>query len=70
MKMPLVRIELRRGKSPAYKKTIGDAVYPAMTDTFGAPAAIAKSPSPGFAPCGAQPPSPTTGEAKRVHGNA
>jgi len=32
-------------------------------------AAIANSPSPGFAPCGAQPPSPTRGEGKRAHGD-
>src|SRR5581483_1850237 len=30
---------------------------------------LANSPSPGFAPSGAQPPSPTRGEGKRVHGN-
>ncbi len=35
--MPLVRIDLRRGKSPAYKKAICDGIYRAMTDTFGVP---------------------------------
>jgi phenylpyruvate tautomerase PptA (4-oxalocrotonate tautomerase family) len=35
--MPLVRIDLRRGKSAAYKKAICDNVYRAMTDTFGVP---------------------------------
>ena len=35
--MPLVRIDLRRGKSPAYRKAICDGVYLAMTETFGVP---------------------------------
>jgi phenylpyruvate tautomerase PptA (4-oxalocrotonate tautomerase family) len=35
--MPLVRIDLRRGKSPAYRKAICDGVYRAMTETFGVP---------------------------------
>jgi 4-oxalocrotonate tautomerase len=35
--MPLVRIDLRRGKSPAYRKAICDSVYRAMTETFGVP---------------------------------
>jgi len=35
--MPLVRIDLRRGKSAAYKKAICDAVYRAMTETFTVP---------------------------------
>jgi phenylpyruvate tautomerase PptA (4-oxalocrotonate tautomerase family) len=35
--MPLVRIELRRGKSSAYKKAICDGIYRAMIDTFAVP---------------------------------
>ena len=35
--MPLVRIDLRRGKSAAYKKAICDGVYRAMTETFTVP---------------------------------
>jgi phenylpyruvate tautomerase PptA (4-oxalocrotonate tautomerase family) len=35
--MPLVRIDLRRGKSPGYRKAICDSVYRAMTETFGVP---------------------------------
>jgi 4-oxalocrotonate tautomerase len=35
--MPLVRIDLRRGKSPTYKKAVCDGIYRAMTDTFGVP---------------------------------
>jgi len=35
--MPLMRIDLRRGKSPAYKKAICDAIYKAMTETFNVP---------------------------------
>jgi 4-oxalocrotonate tautomerase len=35
--MPLVRIDLRRGKSPAYKKAICDGIYRAMTEAFGVP---------------------------------
>ena len=35
--MPLVRIDLRRGKPPAYRKAICDGIYRAMTDTFGVP---------------------------------
>jgi len=35
--MPLVRIDLRKGKSAAYKKAIGDAVYRAMRETFVVP---------------------------------
>ncbi len=35
--MPLVRIDLRKGKSAAYKKAIGDAVYHAMRETFVVP---------------------------------
>jgi 4-oxalocrotonate tautomerase len=35
--MPLVRIDLRRGKPAAYKKAICDSVYRAMMDTFGVP---------------------------------
>jgi len=35
--MPLVRIDLRRGKSAAYKGAICDGVYRAMTETFTVP---------------------------------
>ena len=35
--MPLVRIDLRRGKSPAYRKALCDAVYQAMRETFNVP---------------------------------
>ncbi len=35
--MPLVRIDLRRGKSPAYKKAISDAVYRALREIFTVP---------------------------------
>jgi phenylpyruvate tautomerase PptA (4-oxalocrotonate tautomerase family) len=35
--MPLVRIDLRRGKSPAYKKAICDGIYGAMRETFSVP---------------------------------
>jgi 4-oxalocrotonate tautomerase len=35
--MPLVRIDLRRGKSPAYKKAICDGVYRALRETFNVP---------------------------------
>ena len=35
--MPLMRIDLRRGKSPAYKKAICDAIYKAMTEAFNVP---------------------------------
>ena len=35
--MPLVRIDLRKGKSAAYKKAIGDAMYRAMRETFTVP---------------------------------
>ena len=35
--MPLVRIDLLRGKSPAYRKAICDGIYRAMTETFGVP---------------------------------
>jgi phenylpyruvate tautomerase PptA (4-oxalocrotonate tautomerase family) len=35
--MPLVRIDLRRGKSAAYRKSICDGIYRAMTETFGVP---------------------------------
>ncbi len=89
--MPLVRIDLRRGKPQAYGNAICDGVYRALRATSNVPdedrfmivdilarpqsvlehvsAAIANSPSPGFAPYGAQPPSPTRGEGKRTHGN-
>ncbi len=35
--MPLVRIDLRRGKPPAYKKAICDGIYRALTETFNVP---------------------------------
>ena len=35
--MPLVRIDLRRGKSPAYKKAICDGIYRALRETFNVP---------------------------------
>jgi 4-oxalocrotonate tautomerase len=35
--MPLVRIDLRRGRSPAYRKAIGEGVYRAMRETFNVP---------------------------------
>jgi 4-oxalocrotonate tautomerase len=35
--MPLVRIDLRRGKPAAYKKAICDAVYRALRETFTVP---------------------------------
>ena len=35
--MPLVRISLRRGKSPAYLAAIRDGIYAAMYETFDVP---------------------------------
>jgi len=35
--VPLVRIDLRKGKTAAYKKAIGDAIYRAMRETFTVP---------------------------------
>ncbi len=35
--MPLVRIDLRRGKSPDYRRAIADGVYQAMRETFDVP---------------------------------
>jgi 4-oxalocrotonate tautomerase len=35
--MPLVRIDLRRGKSAAYKKMISDGVYQALREIFTVP---------------------------------
>jgi 4-oxalocrotonate tautomerase len=35
--MPLARIDLRRGKSPAYRKAICDGVYRALRKTFEVP---------------------------------
>jgi 4-oxalocrotonate tautomerase len=35
--MPLVRIDLRRGKPPAYRKAIADGLYRAMRETFNVP---------------------------------
>jgi 4-oxalocrotonate tautomerase len=36
--MPLVRIDLREGKSPEYRAEIGDIVYGALVDVVGVPA--------------------------------
>jgi phenylpyruvate tautomerase PptA (4-oxalocrotonate tautomerase family) len=35
--MPLVRIDLRQGKSPEYRRQIGDMVYRAMLETINMP---------------------------------
>jgi len=35
--MPLVRVDLPRGKSPEYRRTIGDVIYEAMLRTINAP---------------------------------
>lgn len=35
--MPLTRVSLRKGKSPAYKRAILDQVYAAMRDAFNVP---------------------------------
>jgi phenylpyruvate tautomerase PptA (4-oxalocrotonate tautomerase family) len=35
--MPLVRIDLRRGKSPAYRKALCDGIYRAIRETFNVP---------------------------------
>ena len=35
--MPLVRIDLRRGKPAAYRKAICDGVYRALRETFSVP---------------------------------
>jgi 4-oxalocrotonate tautomerase len=35
--MPLVRIDLRKGKSSEYHTTVGQVVYQAMVDTLGVP---------------------------------
>ena len=35
--MPLVRIDLREGKSPEYRRQIGDLVYRAMRETINMP---------------------------------
>ena len=35
--MPLVRIDLRQGKSPEYRRQIGDLVYQAMRETINMP---------------------------------
>lgn len=36
--MPLARIDLPRGKSPEYRRTLGDVVYEAMIQTINVPA--------------------------------
>ena len=35
--MPLVRIDLRKGKSPEYRRQIGEMVYRAMRETINVP---------------------------------
>ena len=35
--MPLVRIDLRTGRTPAFRKSLGDLVYLAMTETANVP---------------------------------
>ena len=35
--MPLVRVDLRRGKSAAHKKAIADGIYRALRETFTVP---------------------------------
>jgi phenylpyruvate tautomerase PptA (4-oxalocrotonate tautomerase family) len=35
--MPLVRVSLLKGKSPAYRRAIGEAVHQAMVDAIGVP---------------------------------
>ncbi|MBQ0822979.1 tautomerase family protein [Microvirga terrae] len=35
--MPLIRISLRNGKSPAYRKALADGVYRALRETFNVP---------------------------------
>ena len=35
--MPLVRIDLRQGKSEAYRKALCDGIYRAMRETFTVP---------------------------------
>jgi phenylpyruvate tautomerase PptA (4-oxalocrotonate tautomerase family) len=37
--MPLVRISLRQGTSPEYRKAIGDGVHQALVEAFDVPAA-------------------------------
>jgi 4-oxalocrotonate tautomerase len=36
--MPFVRIDLPRGKTPEYRRTLGDVVYEAMIQTINVPA--------------------------------
>lgn len=36
--MPLVRIDLRVGRKPEFRRALGDAVYAAMTETANVPA--------------------------------
>ncbi len=35
--MPLVKIEIRKGKDARYKKALLDCVHEALVDTFGVP---------------------------------
>jgi phenylpyruvate tautomerase PptA (4-oxalocrotonate tautomerase family) len=37
MTMPFVRIDLKRGKSPEYRKTLGEIVYQAMIELINVP---------------------------------
>ena len=39
--MPLVRIDLRQGKTPEYRAKIGDMVYRAMRETINMPSTTA-----------------------------
>ncbi|WP_244107860.1 tautomerase family protein [Burkholderia gladioli] len=36
--MPLIRISLLKGKTPAQLRTMADAVHQALVDTYGVPA--------------------------------
>jgi len=35
--MPLIRIEMRRGKSPAYRRAVADGIHRALVDGIGVP---------------------------------
>ena len=37
--MPLVRISVRKGKRPAWRQELGEAVHEALVSTVGVPAA-------------------------------
>jgi 4-oxalocrotonate tautomerase len=36
--MPLVRVSIRKGKSPSYLESIGESIHRAMVETIGVPA--------------------------------